>query len=203
MSSSSLYARIALLVPAGERLFLSFPIDAAVTSYEFSGDPRLLPEGGKPWDQVRTFSIGTQARYRFDQHWAVIAGANVASAGVRGASFGDTLSGGGTLGVAYSFSQKLTLGAILTAQSKLAGGLLVLPPGGGCLALFANEDIKPSSNSGGSVALEVEDLDALIARLKDKDVQFKAEMIHSPVCRMSVILDSEGNSIILHELKKK
>jgi len=27
-------------------------------------------------------------------------------------------------------------------------------------------------------------------------------MIHSPVCRMAIILDSEGNSIILHELKK-
>jgi len=27
-------------------------------------------------------------------------------------------------------------------------------------------------------------------------------MIHSPVCRMAVILDSEGNSIILHELKR-
>ena len=76
-------------------------------------------------------------------------------------------------------------------------------PGGGCLALFATQDIKPSADSGGSVALEVEDLDALIAQLKAKGVQFKAEMIHSPVCRMSVILDSEGNSIILHQLKKR
>jgi len=127
MSSSSLYARLALLVPVGGRLFLSFPIDAAVTFYEFTGDPQLVPGGGKPWDQVRTFSVGVQARYRFDQHWGVIAGANVASAGVRGASFGDTLSGGGTLGVAYSFSRELTLGGIVTAQSKLAGGLFVLP----------------------------------------------------------------------------
>jgi predicted enzyme related to lactoylglutathione lyase len=76
-------------------------------------------------------------------------------------------------------------------------------PGGGCLALFATKDIEPSANSGGSVALEVDDLDATIARLKGGGVEFKAEMIHSPVCRMSVILDSEGNSIILHELKKK
>ena len=76
-------------------------------------------------------------------------------------------------------------------------------PGGGCLALFAGGDMKPSADAGGSVALEVEDLDALIPQLKEKGVEFKAEMIHSPVCRMSVILDSEGNSIILHELKKK
>lgn len=76
-------------------------------------------------------------------------------------------------------------------------------PGGGCLALFNTKDIQPSASAGGSVALEVEDLDALIAELKGKDVKFQAEMIPSPVCRMSIILDSEGNSLILHELKKK
>ena len=75
-------------------------------------------------------------------------------------------------------------------------------PGGGCLALFATTDLEPSSNSGG-VAFEVEDLDALIARLKTAGVRFKADMIHSPVCRMSVILDSEGNSIVLHQLKPR
>jgi len=75
-------------------------------------------------------------------------------------------------------------------------------PGGGCLALFATADIKPSAAAGGSVALEVDDLDALVARLKTEGVEFKADLIHSPVCRMSIILDSEGNSIILHELKK-
>jgi predicted enzyme related to lactoylglutathione lyase len=76
-------------------------------------------------------------------------------------------------------------------------------PGGGCLALFGNKDMKSSEDSGASVALEVEDLDKLNTRLKAEGVRYKADMIHSPVCRMSVILDSEGNSIILHELKKK
>ncbi len=75
-------------------------------------------------------------------------------------------------------------------------------PGGGCLALFKTDDIKPSASAGGSVALEVADLDALTVELEAKGVEFKAKLIHSPVCRMSVILDSEGNSLILHELKK-
>src|SRR5262245_31760512 len=81
-------------------------------------------------------------------------------------------------------------------------------PDGGCLALFANPassggDDTPSDGSGGSVAFEVEDLDALSARLKTQGVTFRNEGIQSPVCRMSVIADSEGNSVILHELKKK
>lgn len=76
-------------------------------------------------------------------------------------------------------------------------------PGGGCLALYATKDMTPSANAGGTVAFEVDDLDALVARLKAANVKFKTEEIKSPVCRMSVILDSEGNSIILHELHKR
>jgi predicted enzyme related to lactoylglutathione lyase len=75
-------------------------------------------------------------------------------------------------------------------------------PGGGCLALFRSNDLEPTANAGG-VALEVADLDAINEHLRAAGVVFKADMIHSPVCRMSVILDSEGNSIILHELARK
>ncbi|HEX8702406.1 MAG TPA: VOC family protein [Myxococcaceae bacterium] len=96
-----------------------------------------------------------------------------------------------------------TLG--LTPGSKAPNGVWTEYdlPGGGCLALFKTDDIQPSASAGGSIAFEVEDLDALISRLKSEGVQFKAEMVHSPVCRMSVILDSEGNSIILHKLKNR
>jgi predicted enzyme related to lactoylglutathione lyase len=74
-------------------------------------------------------------------------------------------------------------------------------PGGGCVALFRTKDIKPSADAGGSVALEVEDLDKLSEELRAKGVEFRAEKIQSPVCRMSIIKDSEGNAIILHQLK--
>lgn len=73
-------------------------------------------------------------------------------------------------------------------------------PGGGCLALFAGGQLEPSA-TGASIAFEVEDLDALNARLKGLGVTYRSDLIHSPVCRMSIILDSEGNSVILHQLK--
>lgn len=76
-------------------------------------------------------------------------------------------------------------------------------PGGGCIGLFATKDIRPSADAGGSVAFEVEDLDALNARLKGLGVTYREDMVDTPVCRMSIILDSEGNSLILHQLKKK
>jgi predicted enzyme related to lactoylglutathione lyase len=76
-------------------------------------------------------------------------------------------------------------------------------PGGGCIALFKTDSIEPSAAAGGTIAFEVAELDASIAELQTKGVEFKAQMIHSPVCRMSIILDPDGNSIMLHELKKK
>jgi predicted enzyme related to lactoylglutathione lyase len=59
---------------------------------------------------------------------------------------------------------------------------------------------KPSEN-GTSVAIEVEDFDAAIKSLKEKNAPFAAEGIESPVCRMAVVQDPDGNKIIIHKLK--
>ncbi len=74
-------------------------------------------------------------------------------------------------------------------------------PGGGCLAITTVTQQEPSANAGGTIAFEVEDLAGLIADLKTKGVAFPADNIESPVCRMAVCLDPDGNSIILHKLK--
>lgn len=77
-------------------------------------------------------------------------------------------------------------------------------PGGGCLALFKHPDPNHQPKFGGaSIAFEVEDLDALNTDLKTKLVPYMADMVQSPVCRMSIVADPDGNSIILHELKKR
>ncbi|MCC6999210.1 MAG: VOC family protein [Deltaproteobacteria bacterium] len=77
-------------------------------------------------------------------------------------------------------------------------------PGGGCLALFCHPDPAFARGPGGaSVALEVADLDALNARLQAAGVVYQGGMIHGPRCRMSNILDSEGNALILHQLAGK
>lgn len=75
-------------------------------------------------------------------------------------------------------------------------------PGGGCFAITTlAKEKQPSTNAGGSVAFEVQDLDSLVAQLKSNGVKFKLEIFSSPVCRMAVMIDSEGNGIILHQLK--
>ena len=73
-------------------------------------------------------------------------------------------------------------------------------PGGGCLALTNATGDKPSDTAGGTIALEVRDLVGLMRQLKDKGVTFKTDVIRGPHCQMAVCLDSEGNSILLHQL---
>jgi catechol 2,3-dioxygenase-like lactoylglutathione lyase family enzyme len=77
-------------------------------------------------------------------------------------------------------------------------------PGGGCLALFHHPDPAFATPPGGaSIAFEVADLDALNERLTAAGVVYQGDVIHGPRCRMSNIVDSEGNAVILHELAGK
>jgi predicted enzyme related to lactoylglutathione lyase len=61
---------------------------------------------------------------------------------------------------------------------------------------------KPSSD-GTSVAIEVEDFAEAIKSLKEANVPFDSENIESPVCRMAVVQDPDGNKIIIHKLKSQ
>jgi predicted enzyme related to lactoylglutathione lyase len=76
-------------------------------------------------------------------------------------------------------------------------------PGGGCLALTTHSGSTPSAAAGGTIAFEVVDLDGLLQELKAKNVALPATDIQSPVCRMAMCIDSEGNRIVLHQLKRK
>ena len=127
MGSTFVTGRLAPVIRVSSNLYLSLPLDGSVSFYDFRGDPGLLPSGGVPWDQVRTYAVGLQGRYRIDEHWVLLGEINGASAGARGAPFGETLSIGGTVGARYQFGPELNVGLLLTVQTRLARGLFVLP----------------------------------------------------------------------------
>jgi len=52
---------------------------------------------------------------------------------------------------------------------------------------------------GAVVALEVSDLDAFVHKLKERAVSFVTEAFDTPVCRMAVIEDPDGNHITIHK----
>lgn len=74
-------------------------------------------------------------------------------------------------------------------------------PGGGCLAITTVTPNQPSASAGGTIAFEVDDLPNTVADLKARGVEFAMDDIESPVCRMAIIKDPDGNAIILHKLK--
>ncbi len=78
-------------------------------------------------------------------------------------------------------------------------------PGGGCFALFQDREGRHMKASGGgaTIAFEVDDLDATVAHLEANNVEIRMDIFHSPVCRQAVASDPDGNSLILHQLKKK
>lgn len=99
----------------------------------------------------------------------------------------------------YEQILKLPLGSISAEGAWVEYDL----PGGGCFAITSlAEGVKPSISAGGSIAFEVENLDNMVTELKSNGVTFKLDTFVTPVCKMAVIIDSEGNSLTLHQLKR-
>lgn len=72
---------------------------------------------------------------------------------------------------------------------------------GGTFALTnLKEGGAPSANAGGSIAFEVQNVDQVVEQLRAKGVRIKLEPLSTPVCRLAVILDSEGNAVTLHQV---
>jgi predicted enzyme related to lactoylglutathione lyase len=72
---------------------------------------------------------------------------------------------------------------------------------GGTFALTnLTEGGAPSADAGGSIAFEVQNVDETVEQLRAKGVRVKLEPLSTPVCRLAVILDSEGNALTLHQV---
>ncbi|HYC72109.1 MAG TPA: VOC family protein [Opitutaceae bacterium] len=60
---------------------------------------------------------------------------------------------------------------------------------------------KPSPD-GPSAALEVEDFDAAARALRAAGAKFVVEPMDSGPCRMAIVADPDGNSLIIHHRKQ-
>lgn len=63
-----------------------------------------------------------------------------------------------------------------------------------------SENFKPGK-LGGTVALEVDDIDEAVQKLKDNKIKFLMEKLESPVCFMMLVEDYDGNQIMIHKRK--
>lgn len=73
--------------------------------------------------------------------------------------------------------------------------------GAGTLTLAKMGDKWKASSDGPSVALEVDDFEAVIGVLKDAAVPFTVEPLDFPSCRMAGVKDPDGNALVIHQRK--
>jgi len=73
--------------------------------------------------------------------------------------------------------------------------------GGDTLALANLETGWLPSDQGTGVALEVEDFEAAITKLRVAVIRFAWEPFESPCCHMAIVQDPDGNKVVIHKLK--
>ena len=68
-------------------------------------------------------------------------------------------------------------------------------------AIAISNIIPPSQGSGVGAALEVEDLDFALEKLRSEGVEIKTDIMESPGCRFFIIGDPDGNDFTIHQHK--
>ncbi len=64
---------------------------------------------------------------------------------------------------------------------------------------IAIEQFSPEG-SPPALALETDDIEAEVARLREAGVEFRGEVMDNKVCKMAFALDPSGNTVMLHEI---
>jgi predicted enzyme related to lactoylglutathione lyase len=90
----------------------------------------------------------------------------------------------------------------LTASDEMMDGNWIEYDLGGDTLAIANvgEQWRPSEQ-GTAAALEVENFEEAIQKLKVAVIRFAAEPFETPCCHMAVVQDPDGNKVIIHKLK--
>jgi predicted enzyme related to lactoylglutathione lyase len=71
--------------------------------------------------------------------------------------------------------------------------------GGSTFAITTTEMGYTPGARGAEVGFEVSDLDAFVHKMKERAVSFVTEAFDTPICRMAVIENPDGNHITIHK----
>ena len=87
------------------------------------------------------------------------------------------------------------------SEEMMGGNWIEYAVGDDTLAIANVGEHWTPSDQGTGAALEVDDFEEAIKRLKNRNVRFAAEPFETPCCHMAVIHDPDGNKLIIHKLK--
>ncbi len=87
----------------------------------------------------------------------------------------------------------------LKLTSEFGGEWFEYDIGPGTFAICKADAQHPVPVRGAVVALEVDNIEAEVARLKTFGAQFAMEITQTPVCRIAVVYDPDRNEVMLHQ----
>ncbi len=70
---------------------------------------------------------------------------------------------------------------------------------GGTFAITTMDDRHVAGAMGALVAFEVSNVDSFATGLKAKGVRFVQDLATTPVCRMAIVSDPDGNEVVIHQ----
>jgi predicted enzyme related to lactoylglutathione lyase len=89
----------------------------------------------------------------------------------------------------------------LKVTHSFGDGWIEYDLGAGTFVVTSMDENHKPGIKGAVVAFEVEDFDKAMSHLKERHAKFINEPSDTPVCRVAVIADPDGNEIILHKRK--
>ena len=87
------------------------------------------------------------------------------------------------------------------ARSQMDGAWVEYELGEATIGVGCHPAWQPSRD-GTTVAFEVEDIDAAIAKLSERGVTFDIPKMETPVCWMAQFRDPDGNKLVVHKRKQ-
>lgn len=97
----------------GDSVVMAIQGDYRVVGYDFGG-----LGGVEPWGTVHVFRFNPMFTYIMNEKWSLIGGPSLQISAEAGADVGDSLTGGGSAGVGYKWSDSLSIafGVVVTSQ---------------------------------------------------------------------------------------
>ncbi len=89
----------------------------------------------------------------------------------------------------------------LRLESDFRGEWIEYDLAGSTFAITTMNTAHQAGAKGGVVAFEADDLDDFARRLKAQQVRFGLEITETPICRMAVVSDPDGNDVVIHQRK--
>ncbi|GAB4384719.1 MAG: hypothetical protein Kow0022_08140 [Phycisphaerales bacterium] len=110
-----------------ETLGLEFGFEAEYSVYDFDNASGLVSGTSDPFDDATILSLSLGASIRAGEHNTWFITGLVESSGESGAPFDESITGGGIVAFRHEFSDRLTLGIGVAAQSRLEDDVYVIP----------------------------------------------------------------------------